>query len=192
LELHVDYRRGEIPEEMLRQFRDAAASGMEIRRASQRPAGEVTDGPFGWKMPYWQLLSIRTFDCFAHEQDVRRAVGRPGNLDGSAAAVTGDLITGFLSGLLPNRVKRLTTEDVVIEVGPGGGASGRRIAVGDRDDGRAQGPDGDAGATVTIGMGFGELVAFTCGRADVGGDQVSIAGDAGLAEEVLKAMAVTP
>jgi uncharacterized protein (TIGR03083 family) len=190
LEVHVDYRRGEATEEMLRQFRDATTIGMEIRQASTRAADELTDGPFGWRMPYWQLLSIRTFDVFAHEQDVRRAVARPGNLDGSAAAVTGDLIVGFLSGLLPNRVERLVTEDVVIEVGTGGGAAGRQIVVGARD--RLRAPERDAPPTASITMGFGELVAFTCGRADVGEDQVTMRGDVALAAEVLKAMVVTP
>jgi hypothetical protein len=35
-------------------------------------------------------------------------------------------------------------------------------------------------------------VAFTCGRADVGEDQVTMRGDVALAAEVLKAMVVTP
>jgi len=74
LEIAVDYRRNMAPAEILRQFRESTKRGLQLRRASRRDAEEITDGPFGWKMPYWQLLSIRTFDCFAHEQDVRRAV----------------------------------------------------------------------------------------------------------------------
>ncbi len=43
--------------------------------------------PFGVEMPYRALMEIRVFDAFAHEQDIRRATGRNGNLTGPAAAI---------------------------------------------------------------------------------------------------------
>ena len=36
------------------------------------------------------FLSIRILDCWVHEQDIRRAVGQPGHLDGGPAEHTTD------------------------------------------------------------------------------------------------------
>ena len=35
--------------------------------------------------PYRRFMEIRVFDCWEHEQDIRRAVGRPGHLEGPIA-----------------------------------------------------------------------------------------------------------
>lgn len=46
----------------------------------------------GWSpigdVPYRQFMEIRAFDCWIHEQDVRRAVGRPGGRGGAGEAIT--------------------------------------------------------------------------------------------------------
>lgn len=49
---------------------------------------EIAHGhPFG-PMPLRMFLTLRVFDLFAHEQDIRRAVGRPGNVGSPAAQMT--------------------------------------------------------------------------------------------------------
>jgi len=45
------------------------------------------DTPIGPK-PFSELLSMRIMDCWLHEQDIRRAVNKPGNLDGDVAEHT--------------------------------------------------------------------------------------------------------
>ena len=46
----------------------------------------------GWSpigdVPYRQFMEIRAFDCWIHEQDVRRAVGRPDGRGGAGEAIT--------------------------------------------------------------------------------------------------------
>ena len=74
----VEGRRSHSPADLLDEYREVTARSTAMRRASTRRAEEITEGPFGWKLPYDRLLSIRTFDVLAHEQDVRRSVGRPG------------------------------------------------------------------------------------------------------------------
>ena len=62
-----------------------------VRRAARptRPRTPRAPGPgfaglIGWS---WQtLLTNRPFDLWMHEQDIRRATGRPGNLDTAGAA----------------------------------------------------------------------------------------------------------
>jgi len=185
LEIQVDFRRGLPPEELVRQFHAATKRGLEIRRASDRAAEDITEGPFGWRMPYWRLLSIRTFDCFAHEQDVRRALGRPGNLDGQAAAVVGDLLAEMLPGVVARRVEELTTQRVIIETVTGADGRARRIEIGGVAGGGMQ-------AVTTAAIPFADLLAFACGRADASDDRVSVVGDAGLVARVLGSMGFTP
>jgi len=205
LEIAVDFRRGLAPAEILSQFRESTERGLALRRSRPRGADEITEGPFGWKMPYWQLLSIRTFDCFAHEQDVRRAVEQPGNLDGEAAGVTRDLIASFLPGVLASRVEGLADREVVINVGGSpsghahGGADRLTIAAGTPASATpasatpASGtPASGAPLATTLTMPFSELVALVCGRADVDHTRIAVSGDAELAAQVTRAMAFTP
>lgn len=62
------------------------------KRVALFRSGEITPdtemlGPFGM-MPAEGLLSIRCFDIWSHEQDLRETLGIPGNLDTPAAAET--------------------------------------------------------------------------------------------------------
>jgi uncharacterized protein (TIGR03083 family) len=54
-----------------------AMSAEEFNAPSWTPAGQAT---------YARFMSIRIFDCWMHEQDIRAAVGLPGNEDGPVAA----------------------------------------------------------------------------------------------------------
>ncbi len=59
----------------------AAGDEAYFARPMMLPTGPGTMGEF---------LSIRVLDCWVHEQDIRRVVGRPGGYDGPAAAHTID------------------------------------------------------------------------------------------------------
>lgn len=84
-EAWVELLRREPPADMLRRLREVTARRAEQLRTmtdedfsapSWTPAGNDT---------YARFMQIRIFDCWMHEQDVRHAVGRPGNEDGAAA-----------------------------------------------------------------------------------------------------------
>ena len=51
----------------------AAMSTEEFDKVGWSPIGEV---------PYRRFMIVRLFDCWVHEQDIRRAVDRPGHLTG--------------------------------------------------------------------------------------------------------------
>jgi uncharacterized protein (TIGR03083 family) len=119
-------------------------------------------------------LGLRVFDCYAHEQDVRRALGRPGNLDGVAAHVTVERIGRGLAPILAEA--GVPGVEVVVDL------SGERHAFP---------PDGAVATTVT--MPFETLVLLFCGRADVDRSAVSVDGDAEVANAALEALwALTP
>jgi uncharacterized protein (TIGR03083 family) len=181
MEFAVDYRRVLSPGDLLNEYQEVTRLGRANRRTSTRDPEEMTDGPFGWRMAYWQLLRIRTFDLFAHEQDIRRAVHQPGNLDGKAAALLGGMFEEMLPGLVPGRVKDLADRTITIQVTEPAPMELRHVKIGSGDQ-----------ESTAITLPFSELLAFICGRADVQRSLVEVAGDADLAERVLASMAVTP
>ena len=82
-EIGVDYRRGHTREELLDEL-DVAHT-----RALARVELLGPDATIPWlrgETPIKQLLGMRTFDIWMHEQDARVAVGDIGNLDGPGAA----------------------------------------------------------------------------------------------------------
>src|SRR5579875_3766379 len=79
-EVQVDYRRPRSGAEVLDEFREVMAARLAALRAMdatewdrevQTPVGPGTVREF---------MQIRIFDCWVHEQDIRRAVGRSGSL----------------------------------------------------------------------------------------------------------------
>ena len=68
---------------------DLLRAAIEARRAALQAdppkAGDDVLGVMGNPVPADRSLPIRVFDLWAHEQDVRIAIGRPGNEDGPAA-----------------------------------------------------------------------------------------------------------
>lgn len=71
---------------VLADFRDVtAARTQDLRRLDAAALSEIVTTPFG-EMTQDRWLNVRLFDCFSHEQDIRRALGRPGNLEGGAAS----------------------------------------------------------------------------------------------------------
>lgn len=89
-EREVELRRGRTGAEVLAEWDETVA----LRLATLRSAGEdhfaqPTMTPTG-PGTLADFLHIRVLDCWAHEQDIRRAVGIPGSLDTASAAHTID------------------------------------------------------------------------------------------------------
>ena len=84
-EIHVDFRRNLPPETVLEEFRELAKERLaalrsmnkdDFLRQTMTPVGPDT---------YLEFMKIRVFDCWVHEQDIRRAVNKPGHLVGPVA-----------------------------------------------------------------------------------------------------------
>jgi uncharacterized protein (TIGR03083 family) len=136
-----------------------------------------------------QLLRSRVMDAWVHEQDIRRAVGRPGNLASPAAAIAGDLFVAVLPRIVAKNAKvqpgtavRLTTTgEVTIDVAVTVDRSGRGALVA---------PDRRAAAQITLG--WEAYTRLSCGRGGRGDHEIRVAGDRALAERVLAHLAITP
>jgi uncharacterized protein (TIGR03083 family) len=165
----------------------------ELRRmqleSGKLDPGQAAHMATGQAMPLGMLLQVRVLDAWAHEQDIRRAVGIPGNLDSPAAAIAGELFTAQLPRIVaktakvpPGSVIRLTTTgQVPIDVA---------VAVG--DDGRGSLVSPRPAATVHLTMSWEAYTRLSCGRGNRDDHDVTVAGDRRLADRVLANMTTTP
>ena len=143
-------------------------------------------GAIGWDMG--RLLRNRPLDVWMHEQDVRRAVGRPGGLDSPGAEHTTAYLLESLGFVLAKRAGAApgTTLVTLVEGSPpsayGVGEDGRGAALGSVPD----------EPTVTLRMGRETFIRLAGGRGEVDASEVSIDGDVALGEKVVAHLAVTP
>jgi uncharacterized protein (TIGR03083 family) len=146
-----------------------------------------TPGDVGWS--WATLLGNRPFDVWMHEQDVRRAVGRPGGYDGPAAAHA----IGTLGRALPMVVGKRAGAPVGTTVRLVVPEAERDWTVAIGDDGRGGFVDpSEATADVTLRLSSEAFVVLGGGRRDPGAVDVGLEGDEELGRRVLAALAVTP
>lgn len=135
------------------------------------------------------LLQTRAMDVWVHEQDIRRAVGQPGNLDSPGAAVAGDLFVRALPRVVarsaqvpPGSAVRLTTTgEVAVDV-----------AVAVAADGRGSLVSPERPVTAHLTLGWESFTRLCCGRGNPADHDVAVTGDREVAERVLAHLAVTP
>lgn len=77
----------------------------EFNAPSWTPAGEAT---------YARFMQIRIFDCWMHEQDIRAALGAPGNEDGAAAEQALDEVVLALGYIVGKKARAPDGSSIVI------------------------------------------------------------------------------
>jgi uncharacterized protein (TIGR03083 family) len=190
MELAVAARRDRPGDEVLAEMRAFSAERLAALRALPQEEWEgTTPGPMGSELPAAGFLGIRVFDCWAHEQDIRRALGRPGGLDGLAARVSRDRVASGLGYVLVKKAGVPDGTTVALHLtGPSSATFGARVE-GGRGDVSDEAP---AEAAVAIHIPFAEFMALACGRSDADAGTAEIEGDADLGNRILSALAVTP
>lgn len=170
----VDARRGWPPEKVVAELREAIRLRHEQLSALDEDPEAIGYGPTGKPMPLADHLKLRLFDCVAHEQDVRRAVGRPGGLDGTAA----EIVAANIAELLPRAWGRLerTSATVTVDV------EGRRSVV----------RVGDGGQPVELTLSVADLIMLAGGRSDADVTAVTVTGDGETGRRLVAAMGLTP
>ena len=185
VEVAVDARRAWSPAEVRANLLDVIDERVLLLDAGEVEANGPAVAFFG---SLEQLLVMRPFDAWVHEQDVRRATGRPGNLAGTGAQVTAAAIRSLLPYVVGKRVK------------PGPGTCVRWRVTGELafvetvlvdGDGRAAPAPGYVGEpTVTLSASWEAFAQIASGRASAVAPTVT--GDPELAALVLEQMTVTP
>ncbi len=185
-------RRDWATDAIVDELETSAAIRLAALRADPPTDGSVrapvTPGDIGWT---WEtLLSNRPLDVWMHEQDVRRAVGRPGGLDSAAARHTVGVFARGFGYVVGKRVAPAAGTTVLLDVT---GAHPLHLAVEVGADGRATPLREDpAEPTVALRMDTETYVVLCGGRRGPAEVDVEVAGDAELGARVLAAMAVTP
>ncbi|HXY91185.1 MAG TPA: maleylpyruvate isomerase family mycothiol-dependent enzyme [Acidimicrobiia bacterium] len=134
------------------------------------------------------LLPFRVFDSWVHEQDMRRAVQQPGDLDSRAAQLTHAMIADAMPYVVGKKVAPPEGSTVVFSVT---GVVPRDLAL-QIVGGRAAKVEGVAEPTVRLTMDGVTFERVACGRvaprAALAAHEVRIDGDAALGRRVLDEM----
>ena len=177
-EILVDWRRPMTGAQVLAEFREMTGRRLSVLRAmTDDDFAERTDTPIGLA-PVSEQVAIRIFDAWVHEQDVRRALGCPGGLDGPVAEHSMGRIAMAMPYIVGRKVQPPNGSTVVLDIT---GAAGCRMAIG-MDGGRAGFLDEiPASPTVKLTMAFETYACLACGRWEpvevLDTDRVQIEGD---------------
>jgi uncharacterized protein (TIGR03083 family) len=163
----------DVVELRLRTLRNAEPAYFE--QPMMTPVGRGTMSDF---------LDIRVLDCWVHEQDMRRALSRPGHLSGPTAEHTIDRLVRTLPIVVGKRAATPEGRAVVIDItGPV-----QRHLVCQVDNGRAGFVDQPAQpplATVTMDTETFVVLATGRRRADAVSSPIELGGDRELAQRVV-------
>lgn len=188
-EIGVLNRRDRTGTELVAEIREAADRRYAALRAD--PPTDPTGLPetiFGGVPWTWEtLLRNRPLDVWMHEQDVRRATGRPGGLDSPAARHTADYLAESLGYVLVKRVGAEPGTTVVLDV-----EGSEPVAWTVTSTGRGE-PVLDLvhPPSVTLRLDRESFICLAGGRCAAPG-RVEIDGDTELGQRVLDALATTP
>ena len=145
-----------------------------------------TPGDVAWDTR--TLLSNRPLDVWMHDQDVRRAIDRPGGFDSPVAEHVLRVFGRALPMVVGKRVAPPAGTIVRLAV-PDAGLCWT-VAVG--QDGRAAPVDNHATATATVTLSPEEFAVLAGGRRPPETTRPVIEGDEDLGRRLLQALAVTP
>jgi uncharacterized protein (TIGR03083 family) len=183
-------RRGRPMAELADEIEQAAAT-----RSAELEADPPVDGaappprtPGGVPWNTETLLGNRPLDVWMHEQDIRRAIGRPGGYAGAPARHAITRLAAGLPMVLGKRVGPPAGTSVRIDVPDAALSWG--VAIG--DDGRASSVEDLADPTVLITLSAEDFVVLAGGRRPVEQTSPVFAGDAELGRSVLANLGVTP
>lgn len=189
IDSHVDAYRGYPAEALMAELR--AVIGVRRQQLAEAETQPTVFIPlFHAYGPHEIGLRFRLFDLWTHEQDVRVAVKRPGNLATPSARTAQEILISSLpksiaktAGAPPGSTVRLTVRgELPFDVAVAVDESGKGAFV----------PAGDADLHLT--MDWADFARIGAGRGEVGDHAVEVAGPAAaeLGPRVLGALNVAP
>jgi uncharacterized protein (TIGR03083 family) len=188
-EAWVEARRPLPGPAVLAEFEEVTGARLAALRAmTDEEVSAEGPSPIG-TVPYATFMDVRVMDCWVHEQDIRRAVGRPGGLSGPAADAALRRLTSSLAFVVGKRVAPPDGTSVVVELS---GPVARAIAV-TVTGGRAVAGDAPSSPSVTIRTDTETYACLANGRwtaaEAVERGRVSFAGDTALGRLVVDNLA---
>jgi uncharacterized protein (TIGR03083 family) len=164
----------------------------QTRLAQLEAATEAEWAAVGWspvgEVPLAVFMEVRVFDSWVHEQDVRRALDRPGGVGNRASALSLERVQGAMPFVVGKQAGCPDGTVVRFEIsGPGDDA---RVFVIGVEHGRARPVSAETAPSVTLSLTSVDFMRLGCGRVSRGELESSgvVAGDVGLGQSVLGAM----
>jgi uncharacterized protein (TIGR03083 family) len=191
-EAWVHARRNVPGDEVLAEFEEVTKARLAaFEEMTDEDLEKDTPSPIG-VVPYATFMNVRIMDCWAHEQDIRRAIGRPGHLEGAAPDAAIERLLSSFGYVVGKRVGPPDGTTVVLDMAP---SSARTVAV-VMSDGRAKPIDPPADPTVRIKTDAETYACLAAGRwtADhaIASGRVAFTGDEALGRDVVGSLAITP
>ncbi|MFE0644706.1 maleylpyruvate isomerase family mycothiol-dependent enzyme [Streptomyces sp. NPDC058877] len=192
MEVQVDVRRHHTAPEMTSELEYVLIRRARQLRNENRSPEHLIRAPLGAEQSLELAYRMRAFDVWVHEQDLRTALGTPGNLDSAGALVTRDVLLEALPKAVAKDAGAPASSAVVLDV-TGPVEFLRTIRVDAEGRGSVDGAP-SLGPAVSLATDWETFVRLACGRArptEVA-DRVKTEGDADLARAILDNFAVTP
>lgn len=194
MEVQVDVRRHHTAAEMTSELEyTVIRRNRQLRNEKRAPDAMVRSVlPGGGEITLETLLRLRAFDVWVHEQDMRRALRTPGNLESPAAYISRDILVYGLPKVVAKRAGAPAGCAVVFDVhGP---LEFMRTVRVDEEGNASVNSSPSLGPAVTFSLDWETYLRLACGRVkpEAVADRVKIEGDEKLAQSILANFAVTP
>ena len=188
-EVWVDFLRPRSGADVLEAFREVTAARLQrLRTMNTGDFSEPTQTPVG-PGTVRDFMVIRILDCWVHEQDVRRAVGRPGHMTGPVVVHSMDRMARAIPFVVGKKAAAPDGTTVIFEIT---GAAGRTLPIG-VDGGRADFLDAPpVSPNVRLTMDVETFACLGTGRWEgsraLASNRVRIDGDRALGETIVTRM----
>jgi len=186
-EVPVDLRRSRSREEVLAEFDETIAEREVALRALRASNPGLVMSPLGTMMPLDDMIAMRVFDTWVHEQDIRVAVGDLGHLGTAPAHMAAGRMRQALGFVWAKKVDAPIGATLQVAVTGPGVEFTDTIVRSEDGKGRPTSPVEDP--TAALMMSFPGFVALTCGR---GPAEVSVAGDQELGQRTIARLNIAP
>ncbi|WP_405734380.1 maleylpyruvate isomerase family mycothiol-dependent enzyme [Streptomyces sp. NBC_00028] len=191
-EMQVDVRRHHTAPEMTSELEYVIIRRNRQLRNESRDPGAKVRGPYGTELTLEESMRRHAFDVWVHEQDLRAALGRPGNLDSPGAHIARDYLLAELPAVVAEKADAPRSSAVVFDVhGPIEFLRTIRVDIqgrGTLETAPALGP------AATLTLDWETYVRLACGRVtpDAVADRVKAEGEPQLTAAILSNFSVTP
>ncbi|MFJ9039708.1 maleylpyruvate isomerase family mycothiol-dependent enzyme [Streptomyces sp. NPDC102406] len=191
-EVQVDVRRHHTAPEMVAELEYTIIRRSRQLRNESRDPQTMVRGPRSVEETLEFAMRRRAFDIWVHEQDLRWALGKPGNLDSPGAHVTRDLLLAALPKIVAKDAGAPPNSAIVIDV-HGPVEFLRTVRVDADGKGTIDGAP-SLGPAVTLALDWETYVRLSCGRVtpEAVADRVKKDGDPALASAIVAALSITP